>query len=185
MESRAPPGDCRTFVGFAALGLISYRKIDRIEYPLVDTALTIGAAVGAFRALRPRWGAWAAFRCGCCLRPASQSDPTGHAARPVSSSGRPWIVHAGTVAVPRSDGRRFSTLIPDAVMNGTLRRLREYRSVLAPGLSLALNPGLSTAPFETFATPGERCKQGFLRSRARTSTRTSRSSCKVEWFQYI
>ena len=37
-----------TFVGFAALGLISYRKIDRIEYPLVDTALTIGAAVGAF-----------------------------------------------------------------------------------------------------------------------------------------
>ena len=37
-----------TFVGFAALGLISYRKIDRIDYPLVDTALTIGGAVAVY-----------------------------------------------------------------------------------------------------------------------------------------
>jgi len=41
-----------TFVGFAALGLISYRKIDRIDYPLLDTALTIGGAIAVYAIFR-------------------------------------------------------------------------------------------------------------------------------------
>ena len=49
-------------------------------------------------------------------------------------------------------------------MRETLRRLREYRSVFgARGLSLALKARLSTATFETFATPESVASPVFLR----------------------
>jgi len=37
-----------TFIGFSCFGLVRYRRIERIDYPLADALMVVGSAVAAF-----------------------------------------------------------------------------------------------------------------------------------------